>query len=260
LAVYQPATWTGNQDDLLTQWLAYIPSDQFETLNAYVKTPNSPLYAQSGIQGQLARQINTAFPLAASNTVPNPQASVDSSGSGSTRNRDIIIGVCVSVGGLLWLALVVWIYRRVKRSNEMAVHRRLSEHMSMFNDRPDSRPVSLAPSMVDGRPSSFYASPIENERAMQRQQARDSYNMAAESSYHSYPSNDSTQGHWQQNPPQNTRPVSGNPFDDMVAKSYVQTSASGRNLARRSAVPVNKGQIGQPTLQGSSLEFREYNH
>jgi hypothetical protein len=67
----------------LTQWLAYIPSDQFETLNAYVKTPNSPLYAQSGIQGQLARQINTAFPLAASNTVPNPQASVDSSGSSS---------------------------------------------------------------------------------------------------------------------------------------------------------------------------------
>jgi hypothetical protein len=248
----------------LTQWLAYIPSQYFETLNAYVKTPNSPLYNQTGIQGQLAAQINTAFPLAASNTVANPQSSVDKSNSGSTRTRNIIIGVCVTVGGLLWIALVLWIYRRVKRSNEMAVHRRLSEHMSMFHERPDSRPVSLAPSMVDGRPSSFYASPIENERAMQRQQARESYNTGAESSYHSYPSNDSTQGHWAQNPPQHGRPLSQNPFDDMVAKSYVHTSSSGRNLARRSnqfkSAPVHKAQIGQPTLQANSLEFREYNH
>jgi hypothetical protein len=54
--------------------------------------------------------------------------------------------------------------------------------------------------------------------------------------------------------------MSQNPFDDMVAKSYVHTSGSGRNLARRSGVPVNKGQIGQPTLQANSLEFREYQH
>lgn len=269
LAVYQPASWNGDPAALLTQWLAYIPSQYFETLNAYVKTPGSPLYNQPGIQGQLAQQINTAFPLAASNDVPNPQRTIDDSGSSSTRNRDIIIGVCVSVGGILWLGLIFWIYRRVKRSNEMAVHRRLSEHMSMFHERPDSRPVSIAPSDVDGRPSSFYASPIDNERAMQRQQARDSYNTGAgSSSYHSYPSNDSAHGYWHQNPPQHQqqahgRPLSQNPFDDMVARSYMNTSSSGRNLARRSgsqwkSVPVHKAQISQPTLQANSLEFREY--
>lgn len=268
LAVYQPASWNGDPATLLTQWLAYIPSQYFETLNAYIKTPGSPLYNQPGIQGQLAAQINTAFPLAASNDVPNPQRTVDDSGSGSTRNRDIIIGVCVSVGGLLWLALVFWIYRRVKRSNEMAVHRRLSEHMSMFHERPDSRPVSLAPSEIDGRPSSFYASPIDNERAMQRQQARDSYGTGADSSYHTQPSNESAHGYWQQNPTQQhgaARPISQNPFDDMVARSYVNTSTSGRNLAQRrsgsqwKSVPVHKAQISQPTLQANSLEFREYN-
>jgi hypothetical protein len=79
LAVYQPGSWNGEQASLLTQWLAYIPTQYFETLNAYIKTSNSPLFNQQGIQGQLAAQINTAFPLAASTGVTTTPSNTGSS-------------------------------------------------------------------------------------------------------------------------------------------------------------------------------------
>ncbi|RSH90168.1 hypothetical protein EHS25_001502 [Saitozyma podzolica] len=282
LQVYQPASSSGNSS-LLTQWLAYIPSDEFDTLNAYLKTQSSPLYNQTGLQGELAAQINTAYPLSASSSTTSSSTSTSSSGL-STRTRDIIIGVCVGIGGLLWVGLVYWIYKRVRRSNERAVHKRLSEHMSMFGDR-DERRVSMAPSVagsdVDDRPSSFYASPMDNDATMRVQQrlaaARDSM---GEDSFRSYGTDQSpTYGpsvfgtSWFQNP-QGQGQASGsqpmrqiqaqNPFEDMVTRSYLGTSgsgsASGANMQRRSAVPrpVQKTMIGQPTLHASSLEFRDY--
>ena len=105
-----------------------------------------------------------------------PASSSSSKSSSSSRKRDIIIGVCVGIGGALWIALVYWIYRRVKRSNECAVHKRLSEHMSMFSGQPDygARRQSMAPSFaaseVDDRPSSFYASPMDNYSSMRHRQ------------------------------------------------------------------------------------------
>ncbi|KIR26545.1 hypothetical protein I309_04514 [Cryptococcus deuterogattii LA55] len=192
LQVYQPASWSGDETSLLTQYMAYIPSECFDTLNAYIQTPSSPLYNQSGIEGQLAAQINTAFPLAAaaSDTTPSSSSTSESSSS-SKKKRNIIIGVCVGVGGALWIALVWWVYKRTKRSNDKAVHKRLSEHMSMFqdhrpmsqvyrdsvtanngwvNDRRVSRAPSIAASEIDDRPSSFYASPFETDRSLRDQQ------------------------------------------------------------------------------------------
>jgi len=289
LMVYQPASWNGDQASLLTQWLAYIPSQYFSTLNAYLKTQSSPLYNQTGIQGQLAAQINTAYPLAASNTAAATKTSSNSSHSSGTRTRDIIIGVCVGIGGLLWLGLVFWIYKRVKRSNDRAVHRRLSEHMSMFSEQNGqgyggvednqraSRVPSIAASDIDDRPSSFYASPVENDRSM-REQQRESL-IDEEHSPHG-----SADGHspttygpsvfgnsWFAQPQQPSQPqmrqmrASQNPFEDIITKSYLTTSGSANGLAgmaqRRSAVPkpiqVQKGMISQPILQNNSLEFRE---
>jgi hypothetical protein len=200
----------------------------------------------------------------------------------------------------LWIALVFWIYKRVKRNNQRDVHKRLSEHMSMFDARDQQRRVSmvpsLAPSDVDDRPSSFYASPADNDPVFRRQQRQAERGM----SYHDYSSeeshgyshqhdswyNDNSQSqgempqygapatyghgyaHGQQAQPQN-------PFEDMVTRSYLHASGSGRDfsappsatgsgsmgMAQRRAAPgkpVEKGMIGQPNLQASSLEFREY--
>jgi hypothetical protein len=291
LQVYQPASWTGDQAALLTQWLAYIPNSKFDTLNAYLKAGNSPLFNQTGIQGELAAQINTAFPLAANSATAPSTTSTTDEDRNDTRNRDIIIGVCVGIGGLLWLALVVWIYKRVKRNNDRAVHRRLSEHMSMFDDREREQrrysvaAPSLAPSDVDDRPSSFYASPIENDPAFRRQQRRsldgadsvdyhESFNGSGGTGEQSPTYHPSVFGSsWFANPQgQGGRGASGemrqvpaqNPFEDIVTRSYLQTSGSSNGgingmAQRRSAPgkPVHKAMIGQPTLHASSLEFRE---
>jgi hypothetical protein len=272
LQVYQPASWDGDEASLLTQWLGYIPSDQFDTLNAYLKTQSSPLFNQTGIQGQLAAQINTAYPLSATTATTTTSSSSSTSSGMSTRTRDIIIGVCVAVGGLLWIALIWWIYKRVKRSNERAVHKRLSEHMTMFDEREERR-VSMVPSIagsdIDDRPSSFYASPFENDATMRIQQRMVDRSSMGEDSFRSHLSVESpTYGpsvfgsSWFQNPQaqQAAQRQSQNPFEDMVTRSYLGTSGSSGMAQRRSgaARPVQKAMIGQPTLHASSLEFREY--
>lgn len=302
LQVYQPASWTGDQAALLTQWMAYIPTKDFETLQAYLQAKNSPLFTQQGIQGDLAAQINTAFPLAAATGPDTSRSSSVETDNGSTRTRDIIIGVCVGIGGLLWIGLVLWIYKRVKRNNQRDVHKRLSEHMSMFDARDQQRRVSmvpsLAPSDVDDRPSSFYASPADNDPVFRRQQRQ----AERGASYHDY-SSDESHGYSHNHPRdswyndqsemrqhggpatyglgnahggyghQQAQPL--NPFEDMVTRSYLHASGSGRDFSappsatgsgsmghaqRRAAPgkPVQKAMIGQPNLQASSLEFREY--
>ncbi|ORY21476.1 hypothetical protein BCR39DRAFT_567201 [Naematelia encephala] len=255
--------------------MAYIPEGQFDTLNAYLKTSNSPLYTQNGLEGQLAAQINTAFPLAASSGPTSSASDTAASGSSSTtRTRDIIIGVCVGIGGLLWVGLVYWIYKRVKRSNERAVHNRLSEHMSSMPgyggpDRRVSRAPSIAASEVDDRPSSFYASPLDNDRF------RGDYPRSSENPFGDGHESPTTYGpsvfgtSWfaQPKPNATTSRMSQNPFEEMVTRSFLTTSGSNGNLGsglpqRRSTagrrVEVQKGMISQPTLQTNSLEFREY--
>jgi len=314
LMVYQPASWNGDQAELLTQWLAYIPTAQFDTLNSYLKTQSSPLFNQGGINGQLAAQINTAYPLAATSGVATTGTGGASSISKGNKTRNIIIGICVGIGGLLWICLVWWIYKRVKRSNDKTVHRRLSEHMSMFDgrgnggvsrgyngfegygtntERRQSAAPSIAASDIDDRPSSFYASPLDNDRSMRQVQAE-----PVTSEGRDYLGGETNYGpsvfgnSWFAQPPAPLPPKqlphhgmgyrkSENPFEDMMTRSFLTPSDSrgslaggnGNGNARRSAIglnggrgaagvgrdgsPVQKGMISQPTLQANSLEFRE---
>lgn len=288
LKVYQPATWDNSEGSLGTQWLGYIPANQFSTLEAYISTGNSPLYNQPGMPGMLAAQIDPTLPLnsatpvaAGSNSHAEPQK--------DNRKRNIIVGVCVGVGGFLWILLFIWIFRRIKRSNERAVNKRLSEHMSMFSGRSGDNPFgderrhsttpSIAASEIDDRPSSFYAAPLDNYPAMRRRQV-DSY----------YPEQGTTgsAGHgdagnasyvnsvfgnsWFQNAPFTSgtgtsiaaQRSSQNPFDDMYARQGPGggVQGSGPSSPRASARPqrrsVQKTMISQPTLQANSLEFNEY--
>jgi hypothetical protein len=57
---------------------------------------------------------------------------------------------------------------------------------------------------------------------------------------------------WYQTPREEKRMSPVNPFEDIVTRSYNNTSQN--HLARRS---LSKGMISQPAYQGSSLEFDE---
>lgn len=275
LRAYQPAT-VSNGQNIGTQWIGYVPTDQFPTLETYVSTGNSPLYNQPGLAGALAAQIDQSYPIASSGGSPVRSNASATSTPSSTRKRNIIIGVCVGVGGVLWILLVYWIYRRVKRANERAVNKRLSEHMSMFSGRSADNPFgderrhsttpSIAASEIDDRPSSFYASPLDNYPAMRRRQVDSVYTDqagAGDTSPTSYV-NSVFGTSWFQTtnfgagvastsmPAQRS---SQNPFDDMYARSGPSSPRMSQRPQRRS---VQKTMISQPTLQGNSLEFNEY--
>jgi hypothetical protein len=295
LQAYSPAATQGESTELLTKWLGYIPGSLVSDLTAYIKTPSSPLYRQAGITGQLAAQIDSSYPITGS-TVPDTTASAAGSadtGSKSKSHRDVIIGVCVGVGGALWIGLIFWIYRRVKRNHDANVHKRMSEHASFMAGGVNtmyipqsrhSRASSLAPSEVDARPSSFYADPTENEprarhrsqSTMQRQswtdhpepreQARQDRLSTGFSSW--FRSSDS---HSRSNQQRRSEGYGGagpqmtqlqNPFADTAHRSYldhgpIPTPSTWRRSNTPAHKPIRKNQIGQPTLQANSLEFTE---
>ncbi|TXT13380.1 hypothetical protein VHUM_00747 [Vanrija humicola] len=279
LKVYEPVGWDGNTATLGTQWIGYVPSDQYPTLQSYIATPSSPLYNQPGLAGQLAAQVDSTHLIdSASNSKTNPAGNSAEQKKASSRKRDIIIGVCVGVGGLLWILVVVWIYKRVKRANERAVNKRLSEHMSMFSGRSGDNPFSddrrhsgapsIAASEIDDRPSSFYASPLDNYPAMRHRQVESFYTDQAgmgdtsptQASYvhsvfgTSWFQNYGATGQAGGSSVAATR-MSQNPFDDMYSRTSPTSPRMSQRPQRRS---VQKAMISQPTLQANSLEFNEY--
>ncbi|KAJ9104619.1 hypothetical protein QFC21_002117 [Naganishia friedmannii] len=296
LQAYSPAAVQGESTSVLTRWIGYIPTTKVTDLSSYIKTPSSPLYRQAGIAGQLAAQIDSSYPLTGSSTSGSTSSGAEStdSKSKSKNHRDIIIGVCVGIGGALWVALVFWIYRRVKRNHDASVHKRLSEHGSFIGNGmaggylPEgrhSRTSSLAASEIDARPSSFYADPSENEARNRRQShattQRTTWN-ARPSSHeqgrqerlsttgfsswfrssgsHNSHSNRLSHGEGFGSPPQMTQLQ--NPFADTAHRSYLDQGPNrgGASTWRRSNTPkpISKNQIGQPTLQANSLEFTDH--
>jgi len=287
LEVYKPDPWDGTRSTLGTQWLGYVPQDQFATLQTYIATTSSPIYNQTDVAGQLAAQIDSTYPIGSvSNLKANANNNGTASAKSSSRKRDIIIGVCVGIGGLLWIILVLWIYKRVKRANERTVNKRLSEHMSMFSgrtgenpnpfgdDRRHSNTPSIAASEIDDRPSSFYASPLDNYPAMRRRQVESYYTDQAGVGDTS-PTTTSVFGNsWLQAAgygnavagPSNAGPqrVSQNPFDDFYSPTSVYPQRTSPTSPRMASRPqrrsVQKTMISQPTLQGNSLEFNDYDY
>jgi hypothetical protein len=286
LELYQPVSWDGSQASLGTQWLGYIPHSQFQTLQSYIATTSSPIYNQKGINGKMAAQIDSTYPIgSAANLKANAVNASAADSSSSSRKRDIIIGVCVGIGGLLWIILVLWIYKRVKRANERTVNKRLSEHMSMFSGRHGENPFgderrhsntpSIAASEIDDRPSSFYASPLDNYPAMRRRQVESYYTDQAGVGDTSptfgsmYGPNgnswlNAATGAAAGGAAAGSQRVSQNPFDDVYSPTspYPQRTSptSPRMASRPQRRSVQKGMISQPTLQGNSLEFNGYDY
>lgn len=105
LSAFQPSGFTGNQSTILTMYLAYIPTADVDALEAQLKSPNSALYQQAGVKGQIARIMISTFPvLAYSTSDPGVTTTTAVNATNATtttspdRTKTIIIAVFVSFG------------------------------------------------------------------------------------------------------------------------------------------------------------------
>jgi hypothetical protein len=146
LSAYQPSNYDGNPSTILTVYLANIPTVDVSALQAQLKSPNSALYQQTGVQGQIAQLMNPAFSILAystSGTTTGTSASINSAdsltggntvstnNSGPDRSTTIIIAVVVSFGVVI-LAIAgyaaFWATKRgsvslpASRNNERGPH------------------------------------------------------------------------------------------------------------------------------------------
>ena len=163
LQVYVPATYQGVADvaELGTMYLAYIPSDDVNTLAAEIKVRSSQFYTgTSGIAQQLAARVDPGYPL---NSVVDPNAVTDgnaSSGSGiassSKTRQDAIIGVVSALGAITAIVLGFLIWRSYQRRKALG-HSRLSDPDQYAGARPDGREFDRDSVGAPRRRSFYYA-------------------------------------------------------------------------------------------------------
>lgn len=165
LQVWQPSTYqsVNDADQLLTVFLAYIPSDKVDTLAQQITDKNSQFYTGAGPPyTDLALHVNAAFPVQAvtspttgdGSTSPDSTASGASSSSSKTR-ENVIIGVVTSLGAITLIVLAFLVIRAVKQRREMA-HRRLSDPPTQFvGSRPENQDFDRD-SVGGARRRSFY--------------------------------------------------------------------------------------------------------
>lgn len=155
LQAFTPSTYTGDPSQIRTLFLAYIPSDQVDTLAAQLRAKQSPLYVSqtSTIPAQLAALLDPSLPIN-SVTADNSGTTTPNSGSGSAGSsesntetttersrRDAIIGVCTAFGIVFLAVAVFFVARNAKRKRESA-HRPISP-MYERNATPEERPRSF---------------------------------------------------------------------------------------------------------------------
>lgn len=116
-------------DEILTVYLAKIPSSLVNSLEAMLSAGNSPLYGQSGIEGQLSSTFVSTFSVtsyatdlsSSGSNLAADGSSASATGSVSTSNnsKTIIIATVVSCG-LVLLAIAAYLaFRATKRG---AIH------------------------------------------------------------------------------------------------------------------------------------------
>ena len=150
-----PSTYTGpeDEDQLLTVWLAYIPSDQVNNLAEQIKVSTSAFYTKlTPPYSTLAEQVDPSFSVdsvtsTAGDGSSSPSdtggsssnASTGKSSSSSNTRRDAIIGVVSSLGAVTLIALAFLSMRAIKKRRELA-HQRLQEPADTYDgSRPDGR-------------------------------------------------------------------------------------------------------------------------
>lgn len=164
--MYVPATYQSAADvaQLGTMYLAYIPTDDVNTLAAEIKVKSSQFYTgTSGIAQQLAARVDSGFAL---NSVADPNSGTDgggtsggsaSSSSASSKTRqDAIIGVVSALGAIALIILGLLVYRSYQRRRELG-HRRLSDPDQYAGARPDGQEFDRDSIGAPRRRSFYYA-------------------------------------------------------------------------------------------------------
>lgn len=154
LEVYEPSTYTSTEDaDLLeTMYVAYVPTEDVDTLAQQLLASNSPFYTSLGSPySTLATHVVPSFPVnavdASGGSSSGSSGSTGSSGSASDTaatssssktREDAIIGVVSSLGAITLIVLAFLIVRAVKQRRALA-HHRLSDQQ-LDNDYVGARP------------------------------------------------------------------------------------------------------------------------
>jgi hypothetical protein len=104
----------------LTTWVAYIPTDNVQTLRDMVKDTSSKVYTgyTMPIQTQLANLIDPTFDILSTAGLSKSaqlNAVSNSSGNGSQTLKNALIGVCTTLGAVL-IAVLAFIFWRKKRN------------------------------------------------------------------------------------------------------------------------------------------------
>lgn len=149
LQVYEPSSYHGPADvaQLATEFLAWIPADQVDTLEQQILVKNSPFYLGTPAPyNQLANHVVPSFPVvAASNSgegaTDGSQSGSDATGASSTSKtrEDAIIGVISSLGAITLIVLTFLAVRSIKQRRALA-HRRLSDPPADPNAFVGARP------------------------------------------------------------------------------------------------------------------------
>lgn len=167
LQVYQPDTYTGPDDasQLLTLWVAYVPTNQVSSLAQQLKDKNSQFYTGfNPPYSTLAAQVDAAFSVNSGSAPPaggsgggGSSNNGGSSGSSASKTReDAIIGVVTSLGAITLIILAFLVARAVKQRRALA-HQRLAEPIDPGYDgaRPDGQEFDRD-SLGGQRRRSFY--------------------------------------------------------------------------------------------------------
>lgn len=117
LVAYQKLD-TQSVSDLASVYLIYVPNDSVDSLQQLVLSSKSKFYAQDGVQGQIAKQVDPALKLTAfvssdSTTVNGKKSSDDDSGK-SSKSTTTIAAVCGAFGGVIFVLLAVLGFRHYR--------------------------------------------------------------------------------------------------------------------------------------------------
>lgn len=167
LQVYIPDSYkdASDIDELGTQCLMYIPTDQVDALASQLRVKTSEFYTGGTISDA---QALVAHVMASSSLLSVDAPEGDGSGgdspsnsgaSSSSTRQDAIIGVTSALGGIAVITLLFLVWRTVQRRKEQA-HRRLSDPPGGYDAagiRPDGREFDQDTIGGQRRRSFFYA-------------------------------------------------------------------------------------------------------
>ncbi|CAG8533142.1 1588_t:CDS:2 [Acaulospora colombiana] len=118
------------ENDLMTLFVAFLPSDKVSTLASMIRTLSSPFYqTDNAVAKAIAQNVVASYDIASLEGVNNENGSSTTPSSNNTKTdnsrRNAIIGVTVTFG-IIALVVLIWWGVRTYRTRREGMHKRLS--------------------------------------------------------------------------------------------------------------------------------------